>query len=79
MNFHIFGDPLAKELGRSLMEYFESEGFPMELLLDSELNFLYFKFRFGRLIHDETLNDSNLIDRLDDILAICNEWKGKRI
>ena len=76
---YIFGDPLAKELGQSLLDYFESEEFPMELLRDPKLNFLYFKFRFDRLIHDKTLNDPNLLDRLDEIFAVCDEWKNKRI
>ena len=74
---YIFGDPFAKELGQSLLEYFESEEFPMELLQDQKLNFLYFKFRINRLSRDKTLNDSNLFDRLDEIFAIYNEWRDK--
>lgn len=37
----IFGDRYAQKFGQALLEYFESEDFPKELLQYPELNVLY--------------------------------------
>lgn len=55
---------LAKKIGKSLLNYFESDQFPMELLQDKKLDELYDQYLLYRAVYDDTLEEMDSVELL---------------
>lgn len=66
----IFGDRNAQKYGRALLEYFESEVFPRELLQYPELNVLYCELQYDKACRAGSPEGRELIAYLEAMLAM---------
>ena len=66
----IFGDRYAQKFGRALLEYFESEVFPKELLQYPELNVLYCELQYDKACRAGSPEGRELIAYLEAMLAV---------
>lgn len=57
MNRCFYDDLFAEAIGRALVEYFQSDNFPLRLLNDPVLNSLYLKARLKQIMDDTSLSD----------------------
>lgn len=56
----IFGDRFAQKIGKDLLEYFESERFPQELLQYPEINLLYCEFKLKKSKCKDSINEETI-------------------
>lgn len=72
MNAYRAGDPFVEGLGQSLLNYFEHEKFPEELLQDPVLNLLYTRVQLMKTARDKSLSDEECCALISTILdASC--------
>lgn len=64
----IFGNRDAEKYGKALLEYFESEDFPQELLQYPKLNLLYREFMYRKACRRGEAEGPELVDYLDAML-----------
>lgn len=57
MNCCFYDDLFAEAIGRALVDYFQSDGFPTRLLRVPVLNSLYLKTQLKKILDDTSLSD----------------------
>lgn len=75
----IFGDRFAEKYGKALLEYFESEDFPEELLQYHTINLLYREFMYRKACRRGEEEGMELVDYLEAMVEEQRrQWAKER-